>query len=528
MKNRICIGLASLAVPMSLLAAQSKTQLRSLAWIPRDAIVLLGVRPQELKDNELVGEMFDRSSETQLPILGIRLADVREADLAILPAQHNGFPFVLKFKLTDAGLLTLSQEFQRRYRTVSLGSYPVFESNRGRQDPAVYVAENNQVVVASDTRTLARALQGESAESTRWAPKWQASEAPVILVGNGELLRGQDLRFLWYSYRSMRDVYQAPNRSWQFLECTRDFVLELSGSDVLELQLRAESLDEQDAKSAWQGTNSLVSYARTLLSQLRNSDVVADTNGAFFPLIDSVDQSLEKAEFEYSKNRLEGTVTLEDPRGMIKKTLARTASAAFAAQRRRARVDSLKRIALAISNYESAYRRVPMATQPGPKETPHSWRVTVLPYIGGLDVYRAYKQEEPWDSEHNSQFRAQIPEVLQGDSGKRGETDIQVFHGKGAAFDPSGPLRYGSYPDLLSNTLMAAITPDSVPWTKPQDIEVDPDKPLPGWMHDGFTAALMDGSIVEIPKGIGEKALRALISRAGGEPPVELDPLRQR
>jgi hypothetical protein len=62
---------------------------------------------------------------------------------------------------------------------------------------------------------------------------------------------------------------------------------------------------------------------------------------------------------------------------------------------------------------------------------------------------------------------------------------------------------------------------DPVPWTKPDDLVFDPEKPLPklgGEFPDIFNAAFCDGSVHEVTKKIDDKTLRALITRNGGEP----------
>ena len=58
------------------------------------------------------------------------------------------------------------------------------------------------------------------------------------------------------------------------------------------------------------------------------------------------------------------------------------------------------------------------------------------------------------------------------------------------------------------------------PWTKPEDIPYDPDKPMPalgGCLEGGFHIALADISVHFVPSTISEKLLRALITKAGGE-----------
>jgi hypothetical protein len=61
----------------------------------------------------------------------------------------------------------------------------------------------------------------------------------------------------------------------------------------------------------------------------------------------------------------------------------------------------------------------------------------------------------------------------------------------------------------------------AVPWTKPEDIVYDPDKPLPslgGVFKDGIVAGLGDGSVRFLTRNLDEETIRALITRNGGEP----------
>lgn len=50
-------------------------------------------------------------------------------------------------------------------------------------------------------------------------------------------------------------------------------------------------------------------------------------------------------------------------------------------QRRRAEsLKNLKQIALAFHNYHDTYKTFPAAVQIGPKDVPHSWRITILQF----------------------------------------------------------------------------------------------------------------------------------------------------
>jgi hypothetical protein len=74
--------------------------------------------------------------------------------------------------------------------------------------------------------------------------------------------------------------------------------------------------------------------------------------------------------------------------------------------------------------------------------------------------------------------------------------------------------------DGSSNTLMVVEAGSAVPWTKPEEISYDNDKPLPKLgrqFDDGFHAAFADGSVRFLGNWTDPKLLRALITSSGGE-----------
>jgi hypothetical protein len=157
-----------------------------------------------------------------------------------------------------------------------------------------------------------------------------------------------------------------------------------------------------------------------------------------------------------------------------------------------------------------------------------SWRVAVLPYLEQAALYKEFKLDEPWDSEHNKKLLAKMPSVYAPVKGKTGtpySTYYQVFVGKDTGFDPAkvkvGPTSLGT--DLTiafaakgaSDTLLVAEGAQPVPWTKPEDIPFDPKKPLPkvgGQFSEGFFALLFNAEVKFIAKEISDKQLRALIT----------------
>jgi hypothetical protein len=69
---------------------------------------------------------------------------------------------------------------------------------------------------------------------------------------------------------------------------------------------------------------------------------------------------------------------------------------------------------------------------------------------------------------------------------------------------------------------MVAEGAKPVPWTKPVDLVIDPDKekPLPGiggQFEGGAVVAFCDGAVRSLKADIKPEVLRALITRNGGE-----------
>jgi hypothetical protein len=194
---------------------------------------------------------------------------------------------------------------------------------------------------------------------------------------------------------------------------------------------------------------------------------------------------------------------------------------------RRTSMENLKLIGLAMHNYHDTYGRFPWAAiyaknDKNGKKPLISWRVAILPFIEEDKLYKEFKLDEPWDSDHNKKLLARMPKIYGASDAKSDHsTFYQVFVGKGAAFDGGvKKINFANFTDGTSNTLLAAEAAKAVPWTKPEDLPYDPDKALPklgGLFEDGFHALYADGYVQFIKKNIKQETLCALITRNGGE-----------
>jgi hypothetical protein len=198
--------------------------------------------------------------------------------------------------------------------------------------------------------------------------------------------------------------------------------------------------------------------------------------------------------------------------------------------------NNLKQLAVAMRDYHEAFGTFPPAAvyAPGSRH-PHSWRVALLPFLDHNDLYQQYHFDEPWDSPHNRQLLAKMPAEFAApdpDGGPAAPSDgltrYQVLVGPGAVFEVPEPgkdraqgVRMTQITDGTSNTILIAEGPP-VFWTKPQDLAFDPDPkaplpPLGGLFPGGFYVVMADGRVVWVREVVPAEAVRAAITRAGGE-----------
>ena len=172
----------------------------------------------------------------------------------------------------------------------------------------------------------------------------------------------------------------------------------------------------------------------------------------------------------------------------------------------------------------------------------HTWRVLILPYIEQDLLFKEFRLDEPWDSEHNAALLHRMPKVYSvpdrmpvGVGADRSDTFIQAFVGPGAAFEGPRGLRLSGedFSDGISNTVFVVEAREAVPWTKPADLTYEPDQALPllGGVFTGqgrfslfgpnrspgFHVAMGDASVRFLGPQVSEATLRAAITRNGGD-----------
>jgi hypothetical protein len=192
--------------------------------------------------------------------------------------------------------------------------------------------------------------------------------------------------------------------------------------------------------------------------------------------------------------------------------------------------NNLKMIGLAFHNYHDTMGKLPSPAWGMENGVPTakgglSWRVALLPFLEQENLYRQFKLDEPWDSDHNKKLIPLMPKVYMTPRApaEPGMTYYKVFVGGGAAFTAGREARFpASFPDGMSNTILVAEGGDPVVWTKPDDFAFDPKGPLPDLTLAGnrvVNVLLADGSVRTLNLDfVSEKTIKLAVQAADGLP----------
>jgi hypothetical protein len=182
-----------------------------------------------------------------------------------------------------------------------------------------------------------------------------------------------------------------------------------------------------------------------------------------------------------------------------------------------------EQLAEALQEYEKANGRFPppyLKTKDGKPGL--SWRVAILPYLDEKDSFKKFKLDEPWDSPNNKPLLENMPECFSGPkSAREHSTHFRVFVGRRTMFDPArNGVRIADVTDGLANTIMIVEAEQAVPWTKPEELDYDANRPLPALRRTmlGSLIIAADGEVHYLQPSNSEATIRALITIDDGVP----------
>jgi Protein of unknown function (DUF1559) len=313
-----------------------------------------------------------------------------------------------------------------------------------------------------------------------------------------------------------------------------DFLaLRLILNESEKLQLMASAIDDQSAEELETSIKSVMDFGLKIMVQQFSQSIPQDgskTNEAMLAYVNRMAGDLLQ---KYTPRRNGKRVILEVEGiqnsatiGTLVGLLLPAVQSARQAARRVQSSNNLKQLSLAMLNFESAHKKFPstVVVEKASGKPLLSWRVAILPYIEQAELYDQFHLEEAWDSPHNIKLIDKMPAVFKHPNRqlKPGHTIYVVPVNDQTALRSDEPTKMSSITDGTSNTilLVEAANEAAVPWTAPQDLDVDFDNPVNKLVAPntpGFQAAFCDGSVRYLSQLIDPNVLIALFTRAGGE-----------
>ena len=388
-----------------------------------------------------------------------------------------------------------------------------FRAKQRRSELSAYWHPDNRTIVLTGQAQIERTFTLRGLEDERgWRAKWRrVADAPAAVMLKPQLAQPLVPR---------HDIAQEPH----YLADDAELLL-LKGTEVNGQFQVAGTLDCTTAE----GAKRIETTVRRVLGsfQLELGKMRTNPNAQLGPeagLADALGKLINDTQLKVDGTTLTSLTTVDKNLGQILKAAIVPARVAA---RRSLSTNRLKHIMLAMHNYHDVNKFFPPATVMGPDgKTPHSSRVALLPYLEGEDsqaLYDRYKFDEPWDSENNKAIIKDGAKYfgVTDEDGSVEDCSYFAIVGAGTVFDPAaGPIAIRGIIDGTSKTVGIVEAKRKIPWTKPEDIEYDADKPIPklgGFFEGGFNSAYMDGSVHYLPLTLDEATLRALITRSGRE-----------
>ena len=362
-------------------------------------------------------------------------------------------------------------------------------------------------------------------------PLFEQTFSPTIAVGNGQLVISPSRDA---ARKAVATAGAAPAERWKPTEAFVPLAERLpKGMIMLSISDVRESLPEM-IEGLPQVAAMINNQFGPAIKEQGGPDISFNVDPEKVPSADQLRALLFPASFDLSVDD-QGlvfhtreslpSVTSPATSGVLVGLLLPAVQSAREAARRAQCVNNLKQIGLALHNYHDAQGHFPGNITDKDGKPLLSWRVAILPYIEEMELYNEFKLDEPWDGPHNKPLMDRIPMILHCPSRPYPdptETHYLGFEGERTFFEKGGKIGLASFTDGTSNTLAVVEAQEGTPWTKPADLPFDENAPPSlygaGSKHPGgFNALFTDGSVLFLKTTIHPTALKALITRNGGE-----------
>ena len=546
---RVILAWAMLLSPLAAVQAQkpsqpsAKTETLDTTWLTPETVAVGYLRPRQILTAEnaelLPIEIFDAAAKKYL---GVDAVDIESVKVIFEP-QNGEEPLVavvLKFS-NPLDFSGLSPELTRHTVPAEQNGKPYLKS-RDIRSPGFYLHEETTLIAASEPM-LQKLLQ-------------QAKEpATSPLIAEIKDRPATDDLYLAVDVQSIRPLIEAalaepaaqvPAQFQKYFGAlgfirSAEFAFNLSQPKppLFNVYANGEKAAEALATLIDEGMAEVRQQMAVGMAQQMSDDPVEQalmaysarrteaTLEALKPVLDGDKLTFFPADPD-NPNQSSAQLQQIAVIGALVALLLPAVQAAREAARRNDSLARLRDFSIAMQNHHEATGRFPAHAIYSADGNPLlSWRVRLLPFMEEMELYREFHLDEPWDSEHNKQLIARMPDVLHSASSPFNQADGKTLFvapiGDGFVMDGTKDgVGIRQLSDGTSKTIMIVeADPDkAVIWTKPDDLQVDLENPTAGLgkLHPGvFIAAFADGHAAPVATALDPATIKALFTRNGRE-----------
>ncbi|MCI0705109.1 MAG: protein kinase [Planctomycetia bacterium] len=492
-----------------------------LRFVPPNSLAFATVRVSDLWNNPAARELVDHQAN-----LGNKrdtldsLAREIEDETTIHPKHIERVTFVMPEETVDRKvliiLLTTGPYSHDRLRDAltnrgkhlpqSAGERTVYISN-GQRDLA-FLPFSDRILILGDSETVWKAANNPNPGVGLLTPVLERAAGTHALVAGFRPSRPLAEQFL-KDFRLGPEV--GPVASLRTIGITVDASHPTGPIGRVTIDVGGE-VTYPTAEEAEAAHPHLPKVVRALIEAFFGNQEGRFLAQALDPLLAPVKSAAWLREGDTLRAIVQGHVDVSTIKAQMNEVVQREKSAA-----------NMRRIASAMQQYHNKYGRFPPAVVTDADGKPlYSWRVLILPYLGGdaANVYRRFHLNRAWDHPSNRPLLDQMPAVFASPGVKPGgnATLYQVLTGEGGLFDSPEGRRLEEITDGTVGTILFIEAADAVPWTKPVDLPFElgrvPKLGGSSWSY----VAMAEGTVHFIPhQSLTPARLRGLFTRAGGE-----------
>ena len=511
--------------------SREKSKGFDLSYVPKDIAAMWAVRSAEVLSLPVftpLAKSFAENLEFEKQF-GVDARQVEQFLIVLIPQniiQRRRPAMYLTMKKTASFQKLIEQEVGTQVERQEYKGNVYYSGTEPRS--MTYFSPNRRTIILADPRSMRDIIDAGKTgpANASWLTAWkEVQNDPVAAVMNMEALKEELQRAMQRAPAGNPFMIVAP-----IYQQAKAIAFGAGLEKQLKLKIIADCGSKENAVSVKETVDAAVTLGKNMVAgfrqQLVNRPPLFQEKALVELYLGLGETFLKNAKVEQQEStvRLTSSADGNTTAKLVAVLLPSITQARQAARKTRAK-NNLKQIALAFHNYHDAHGHFPPAVVIGPNnQTPHSWRVALLPYLAQPGLYKQYNLNEPWDSPNNKKVLAKMPDVFRDLSMNPKSTNSAYFvlTGDVTVFNDKDGTGIREIRDGPSNTILVVEAKRNIPWTKPADIPYDADtkKNLPklgGFYNGGINMSLCDGRVEFISESLDVATLRALITMDGGE-----------